>query len=126
MSDSSGSKITLGSSKLERDLGVMESEDLKWERHISTIVNKANRLLGLLERTFIYRDPGLWRDLYVSLVRPHLEYSVQLWNPYLEGDIKKIEKVQERDTKIPYGISQLSYEERLRRIKLTTLNYMRT
>ena len=75
-------KITLRNSKLERDLVVMVSEDLKWERHISTIVNKANRLLGLLKRTLICRDPGLWRDSYVSLVRPHLEYSVQVWNPY--------------------------------------------
>ena len=122
MSDSSGSKIALGSSKLERDLGVTVSDDLKWEGHISTIVNKANRLLGLLKRTFICRDPGLWRNLYMSLVRPHLEYAVQVWNPYLEGDIKKIEKVQERATKIPYGFSELSYEERLRRMNLTTLN----
>ena len=70
----------------------MVSEDLKWERHISTIVNKADRLLGLLKRTFINRDPGLWRDLYASLVRPHLEYSVQVWNPYLEVDIKKMRR----------------------------------
>ena len=42
MSDSSGNKGTLGSSSLERDLVVIVSEDLKWEGHISTIVNKAN------------------------------------------------------------------------------------
>ena len=89
MSDSSGSKITLGSSKLERDLGVMVSEELKLEGYISTIVNKAKRLLGLLKRTFICRNSGLWRGLYVSLMRPHLEYSVQVRNPYLEEDIKK-------------------------------------
>ena len=59
MSDSSGSKIALGSSKLERDLGVMVLDDLRWEGHISTIVNKANRLLGLLKRTFIYRNPDV-------------------------------------------------------------------
>ena len=49
MSDISGSKIALGSSKLERDLGLTVSDDLKWEGHISTIVNMANRLLGLLK-----------------------------------------------------------------------------
>ena len=60
------------------------------------------------------RDPGLWKDLYVSLVRPHLEYAVQAWNLFLEGDVKKIEKVQERATKIPYGFDKLEYKERLR------------
>ena len=35
---------------------------------------------------------------------------------------KKIEKVQERATKIPCEFSELSYEERLRRMKSTTLN----
>ena len=37
---------------------------------------------------------GLWKDLYVSLVRPHLEYAVQAWNPDLQGDIDKIERIQ--------------------------------
>ena len=62
----------------------------------------------------------------MSLVRPHLKYSVQVRNPNLEVDIKKIETSQERDTKIPYGFSRLSYEERLRRMKFTALNDRRT
>ena len=53
-----------------RDFSMMVSEDLKWEGHISTIVNKVNRLLGLQKRTFICRNPCLWRDLYASIVRP--------------------------------------------------------
>ena len=54
------------------------------------MVGKANMILGMLKRTFESRDHGLWKDLYVSLVRPHLEYSVQAWNPYLQGNIDKI------------------------------------
>ena len=77
-------------------MGVIVTEDLNWKEHISMIVNRANKILGMLKRAFICRDPFLWKDLYVSLVRPHLENDVQAWSPFLEDDIKKIEKVQER------------------------------
>ena len=83
------------------------------------MVGKANRMLGMLKRTFESREPGLWKDLYVSLVRPHLEYAVQAWNPHLQGD--KIERVQRRATRIPTGFEKLEYEDRLKRLSLTTL-----
>ena len=73
----------------------------------------------MLKRAFICRDPCLWKDLNVSFVRPYIEYAVQAMSPFLEGDIKKIEKVQERE--ISYGFDELEYEERLRRLNLTTL-----
>lgn len=57
--------------------------------------------------------------LYKSLVRPHLEYAVQAWNPYLKGDIDMIEKVQRRFTRMILELQQLTYEERLS--SLTTL-----
>ena len=37
-------------------------------------------------------DLGLWKDICVSLVRPHLEYAMQAWNPHLQGDIERIER----------------------------------
>ena len=94
MTDTSGNELSIEKTRLERDLGVNVSDDLKWSRHVNRTVAKANRILGMLKRTFESRDPELWKDLYVSLVRPHLEYAVQAWNPHLQGDIERIERVQ--------------------------------
>ena len=40
----------------EKDLGITFQHDMKFDIHINNIVNKANRLLGLVERTFSYMD----------------------------------------------------------------------
>ena len=115
----------LEESTCERDLGVYVSSDLSWTKHIEEMVSKANRILGLLVRTFTSRDVDLWRNLYISLVRPHLEFASVVWNPYLRKDIDLIERVQKRATKIPTELCNLSYEERLRRWGLTTLEVRR-
>ena len=36
----------------EKDLGIAFQHDMKFDVHINNIVNKANRLLGLVKRTF--------------------------------------------------------------------------
>ena len=74
-----------------------------------------------LGRSMESKEPGLWKDLYVSLVRPHLEYAVQVWNPYLQGDIDKIERVQRRATRVPTGFEKFEYEDRLKKLSMTTL-----
>ena len=55
----------------------------------------------MLLKTFTSRDMNLWKLLYVSLVRPHLEFASTVWNPYLAGDIETLEKVQRRAKRIP-------------------------
>ena len=39
-------------------------------------------------------NPSTILKLYTALVRPHLEYAAQVWNPYQEKDIQCLEKVQ--------------------------------
>ena len=64
--------------------------------------------------------------MYVALIRPHLEYEVQTWNPHLIGDIEKLKLVQRRALKIPEGFENLSFSKRLRRLNLTSLKDIQT
>ena len=85
---------------------------MRWKKHIETITAKANIILSMLVKTFANRDADIWKKLYVSLVRPHLEFASTVWNPYLLGDIDMLEKVHERASKIPLELRDLFYEER--------------
>ena len=73
----------------------------------------------------MYFDAELVRLLYVSLIRPHLEYAVPVWNPYLRGDIENLENVQHRATRLVPGIKRKGYEYRIKTLRLTTLETRR-
>ena len=112
-------------SKSEKDIGVVIDNKLTFENHINEKVNKANSIMGVIRRTFEFLDIKTFRLLFTSLVRPHIEYANQVWNPYLKKHIDMLENVQRRATKSIPGLSSLSYEERLHKIKIPTLAYRR-
>ena len=70
------------------------SRDLSWSNHVDAIVNKANKVVGLLKRTVGSKNREIFSLLYKSLVRPILEYACPVWSPYLVKDKLAIEKVQ--------------------------------
>jgi ribonuclease P/MRP protein subunit RPP40 len=62
--------------------------------------------------------------LFVSLVRPHLVYAAAIWNPYWHYDTDKLERFQQRATRIE-SLRGYSYEERLEKLGLSSLENRR-
>ena len=107
------------------DLGITFDHNLSFESHILKKVKKANGLAGMIRRTFSYLDKETFRLLFVSIIRPHLEYGAPIWNTHQKKLVKTIENVQRRATKLLPGMKDLSYKDRLKSLKLPTLQYRR-
>ena len=45
-------------------------------------------------RIITYKEKQLIVPLYKAIVRPHLEYCIQAWRPYLKKVIDKLERIQ--------------------------------
>jgi hypothetical protein len=109
----------------ERDLGIFITSDLKWDKQANKAANKANFVLGSLKRTFTSWTIDSMRILYTTFVRPHLEYASSTWSPYRKLDIKILESVQRRATKLVPSLKNRSYEDRLLSLGLKTLEERR-
>lgn len=110
---------------VEKDLGVHIDNELKFHNHVAKAVLKANRILGMIKNTFSNIDETTLPMLYKALVRPHLEYGNVIWNPRFKLDEQAVEKVQRRATKLVPSLSNLTYEDRLRKLKLPSLKHRR-
>ncbi|KAL1447912.1 hypothetical protein WDU94_015615 [Cyamophila willieti] len=95
-------RYNLGGVELERiyhvkDLGVTLEPDLKFNMHYNNISNKALRNLGFLARySHEFSSSKTLRALYISLVRPNLEYCSSLWSPFYNNHITLLERVQRK------------------------------
>ena len=105
----------------EKDLGVTMNANMKVSEQCRIAASKGNQILGMIRRNITYKEKGLIVPLYKAIVRPHLEYCIQAWRPYLRKDIDMLEKVQRRTTKLITGLRYLSYDDRLKECGLTTL-----
>ncbi len=115
----------LKTTQQEKDLGVTIDHQLLFDKHCENIAAAANRLVGVMKRTFTHLDRTTFNLIYKGLIRPRLEYASAVWSPAQVKDIEKIEAVQRRATKSVKGMAELSYEERLKALKLPTLVFRR-
>ena len=114
--------------KTVKDLGVFVTSNLKWNYHIQTIVTNALTKSYQILRSFSSKNIWILRKAYLVYVRPLVEYGSVVWNPYLQKDIDLVERVQRYFTKkicLKCNIQFKSYEDRLYKLNLHSLQYRR-
>ena len=117
--------IDLVVSDQERDLGIIVDNERNFHIKTAHIVNKGFSILGIIKKSFENLDEHTVPILYKALVRPILEYGNIIWGSHYSSNKHKIDRVQHRATRLVPGFDKISYEERLRRLKLPSLQYRR-
>ena len=75
-------------------------------------MNDSKAIMAQIRNSFRYFDAELVRLLYVSLVRPHLEFAVKL---KMKKDIEKLENIQHRATRLLPNLRKKGYEYRMKK-----------
>lgn len=112
-----------------KDLGIRFDSKLDFSTHISFITSKGSLVLGFIKRwSKEFNNTLITKHLYISLVRPLLEYASQVWSPNYSSHIGRIESVQRRFVRfalrpLPWDDPVIlpSYECRLKLLNLSTL-----
>ena len=112
-------------SEAEKDLGVIIDRKLTFKNHVEKAAAKANRTLGIIRRTFEHLSDRTFVQLYKTMVRPILEYGHSVWHPSQKTLQKEIEDVQRRATKLISRLKDKPYSERLKTLRLPSLEYRR-
>ena len=108
----------------------MVDNKMNFRVHLATATKKANHMLGVIKRTYKTDDANTMATLYKAMVRHYLEYGNAIWGPcymgpcYM-GDLKLVEGVQRRATKLISELYNMPYEDRLRKLNLTSMEYRR-
>ncbi len=110
----------------EKDLGVIITDKLKPTNQCQKAVRVANGILSQVLRAFSYRDKVVLPRIFKTYVRPHLEYAVPVWSPWLRGEVDLMEKVQKRLVSAIQGLKGESYEEKLLELGIEKLEQRRT
>ncbi len=100
------------------------TDKLNFGKHINHITGKAYNLRNI-KAAFIHLDKDMMKKLITSMIRPRLEYAALVWSLNLKKDIINLERIQRAATKLPETLREFTFEERLERLGLETLEQRR-
>ena len=109
----------------EKDLGVTIDVTLKPSKHCSIIARSANFAMGQILKSFHYQKKANLIPLFNMFVRPRLEFASSAWNPWLEGNIRCLERIQEKFLRQVLNVRGNTYEERLKDAGMVSLRERR-
>jgi ribonuclease P/MRP protein subunit RPP40 len=117
---------TIKTEPVVRDLGVLNSFDLKTKAHTMQAVKKGFRLLWALRRSFKFWTIETTPRLVNTFIRPLIEYGAPAYFPLTKGECCDLEKVQRTATRLVPALRGKSYLERCSALDTFTLEYRRT
>ncbi len=106
-------------------MGVLIDDELKFHKHVSAAVSKANQTLGIVKRTFDALNKELVPIVYKHQVRPHLENGNAIWHPRYIAIMKKGDGMQCRATKITLELRDKPHQQSLQSLSLYSMEYRR-
>ena len=112
-------------SSVVKDLGINVSCDSTWTPQINIMCDKARQMCSWVLSVFSDRSATVMLTLYNSMIRSRLEYCSPLWSPSKITDIQTIEGVQRHFTSRISGCADLSYWERLQKLRISSLQRRR-
>lgn len=90
-------------------LGVVVQSNLKWDNHVYAQIMKATQMLGLVKRILSEAPTPIRALAYRALVRPHLEYASEVWDPHYNHQVAALEVVQNKALRFVYRIGERDY-----------------
>ena len=109
----------------EKDLGVILDAELKVCEHILVKIKQANALVGLIRRTFSSLDGPLFKKLFSTFIRPHLEYDKVICTPHLEKIYNYFGNCATSSHKIGGWFSSYELLRKAKKMNLSSLVYRR-
>ena len=102
------------------------NEHISWSEHIKQLCSKVRKLIGMLYRQFYtWTDTSTLITIYLTCIRPHLEYTAQLWDPYNKKDIELLESVQKFACKVCLKCWDMDYQNMLHCLDIPPLSVRR-
>jgi hypothetical protein len=91
-------------------LGIILRSDLSWADEVNYTAQKAWKALHFTMRILRKGNSNTKSLAYISLVGPILEYGAACWDPYREGQISALDRVQKTAANFAYHTNRPKWE----------------